>query len=707
MDYDENVFKAKANIKARRIWLVFALLLSANYGTDVGNGVYPGSQYIIFLILCWVPFFAGEILLKVDGKTTDRYRFDLFIGYGIFYTFLICTTASPIAFTYILPVVSILVLYKSQKFMIGCGIANTASVIVSIIYRAGVLGFTSAADVKNYQLQVSCIILCYIGYVMSIRHLVESDGALTDKIRADLQRVITTVEQVKVASNTIMNGITVVRELASENKHGSDVVVKRMTQLTGNNEELQNHTTSSQQMTTGIRSQVENVASMINEMVNLTAESGKHAQASSSDLHSLAKTAATMSELSSEVESILNKFKEEFEMVKEQTSTIDSISNQTNLLALNASIEAARAGDAGKGFAVVAEQIRTLSTETRASSGQIGDALARLDEISEKMTSSIEQTLKLIQLTLEKVTLTGENVGKITADSSQLGEHIQVIDTAIKEVENSNRQLVSNMENVTDIVNVMTNCISDSDETTKRMSSKYEETALNINNIEDVIQDLMCELGIGGFMGIDDVKRGMKMTVTVHDDASSKDIEYHGELLEQVENTLFASLEKKLSLPKPAACTVQVTVGNVLYCWSPAKIQSDSGKTAAEGTYRIQITSRPQIINRRKYPRMDISNTCTITVKNSGETFKGQLDNISANGFALLVKDPFFASAKGRDISIAIDNFALTAHSVLEGRIIRSSENEGTYIVGCQMPEDNYYIMEYVESALRENQKHV
>lgn len=90
MDYDENVFKAKANIKARRIWLVFALLLSANYGTDVRNGGYPGSQYIIFLILCWVPFFAGEILLKVDGKTTDRYRFDLFIGYGIFYTFLIC-----------------------------------------------------------------------------------------------------------------------------------------------------------------------------------------------------------------------------------------------------------------------------------------------------------------------------------------------------------------------------------------------------------------------------------------------------------------------------------------------------------------------------------------------------------------------------------------------------------------------------------------
>ena len=41
MDYDEKLFKAKANIKAQRIWLVFALLLTANYGSDVSSGLYP------------------------------------------------------------------------------------------------------------------------------------------------------------------------------------------------------------------------------------------------------------------------------------------------------------------------------------------------------------------------------------------------------------------------------------------------------------------------------------------------------------------------------------------------------------------------------------------------------------------------------------------------------------------------------------------
>ena len=45
MNYDANVFKAKANIKARRIWLVFSLLLTANYGTDAANGIYPKSSY--------------------------------------------------------------------------------------------------------------------------------------------------------------------------------------------------------------------------------------------------------------------------------------------------------------------------------------------------------------------------------------------------------------------------------------------------------------------------------------------------------------------------------------------------------------------------------------------------------------------------------------------------------------------------------------
>lgn len=696
MDYNENEFKAKANIKARRIWLVFALLLSANYGSDVSQGGYPSTNYIIFLILCWVPFFSGDHLLRIRGKADDRYRYALVIGYGIFYTFLICTTDSPIAFTYILPVVSLLVLYKDQKFMVGCAIANIASVIVSVIYHLVVLGQNTATDQKNYQLQVACLLLCYIGYIMSIRHLIESDGALTDSIKADLKRVVTTVEQVKTASNTIMDGITVVRELATENKHGSDIVVDGMNKLTDNNDQLQSRTASSQEMTGDINSQVQNVASMINDMVSLTAESGKHAKTSSVDLESLVQTAGTMADLSNEVEHILDAFKAEFETVKQETGTIDSISSQTNLLALNASIEAARAGEAGKGFSVVAEQIRKLSTETKDSSGQISEALSRLDEISGKMTSSIEETLKLIQATLEKVTQTGENVNKITQDSSLLGEHIQTIDSAMKEVESSNRQLVENMEQVSSIVETMTTCISDSDETSKRMLSKYEESASNINNIENVIQELMCELGIGGFMGLDDIHAGMKAKVILPKHLER--MEYHGEVRSVAENSISLILSDNPQLNGSETCKVQVTVDNVLYCWDQAQIQADTA--SGSHAYALQLSARPEIKNRRKYPRADVSNPCTITLKDSDTTFSGQLDNISANGFAFLIRDPFFMDHKHADVAIDIQNFALSDQSHLEGHVIRCSDDEGVYIVGCQMPEDNYAIRNYVDSLL-------
>ena len=62
MNYDEAVFKEKANRKARKIWIIFAVLLSANYGSDVANGLNTVPYYLAFLVLCWLPLFAGEIL---------------------------------------------------------------------------------------------------------------------------------------------------------------------------------------------------------------------------------------------------------------------------------------------------------------------------------------------------------------------------------------------------------------------------------------------------------------------------------------------------------------------------------------------------------------------------------------------------------------------------------------------------------------------
>lgn len=694
MEYNESEFKEKANRKTRKIWILFAALLSLNYGSDAANGLTSVTYFIIFLALCWIPLIAGEILLRVKGFATERYKYDLIIGYGIFYTFIVCTTPSPIAFTYILPVISLIVIYKNKRFMFYCGIANTIIIIISSVYHY-MNGYNSLNDIKNYQLELSCIVLCYICYVMSIKHLNKADGAMTDSIKTDLKRVVTTVGQVKTASNSIMEGITVVRELASENTHGANIVVQSMNNLEDNNSNLQNTTTSSNKMTSDIHSQVSHVSEMIENMVKLTAESGEHAQTSSKDLDSLISTANTMAELSGEIDRILLEFKNDFNLVKEETSTIENISGQTNLLALNASIEAARAGDAGKGFAVVAEQIRSLSTDTKSSSAQIIQSLQHLEETSDKMTSSIKETLELIQLTLDKITTAGDNITKIAEDAVLLGDNIQMIDCAMKEVESSNLHLVNNLEHVSDIVTDMTKSITDSNIISKRMLSKYDESANNINSIETVVESLMCELGIGGFMGVEDIQPGMKLSITLDD--TDDTTTYHGEFISRKDNTLTVKLSEELKLSDSSNCTLQVTVGNVLYCWNPAIISYSNDNPKL---FTITTNSLPKINNRRKYPRIDMSNACTITTPDNNYKISATLDNISANGFAFLTTDSFFTDNKGINISMEVHNFMLSNHNKLTGRVIRCSENDGMYIVGCQMPEDDTQIRDYINKLM-------
>lgn len=218
----------------------------------------------------------------------------------------------------------------------------------------------------------------------------------------------------------------------------------------------------------------------------------------------------------------LSDFHSQFERVKEETSTIEGITSKTNLLALNASIEAARAGDAGRGFAVVADEIRDLSTGTQKSSGSIMEALRLLESTSDKMTESITTILKLISETLKTIELVNGSVGTIASDSKQLGDEIQVVDSAMKHVETSNQSMVDNMKQVQDIMVTIVKGVKESEETTRTMMSKYDETAKSVSDIESVVGKLVSELGTGGFMSVEDIQEGM--SVSLFDQESGKSI---------------------------------------------------------------------------------------------------------------------------------------------------------------------------------------
>ena len=697
-EYDESFFITKANKRGGVTWFILMIIVSVYYGIKVGTGKLDVGYFFMFFTVGWLSFIISKVLLKVKGEDNKNYKWMLGIGYLLFYSVIAWTSLDQVSYVFILPLLSILILYKDPKFIKVMMWITLFILLSSNMYKGLVKGMMDFVSSEECALEFAVVICCYVCTNMAIKHLVESDGALTASIKGNLARVVKTVEQVKIASNEVVDGVTVVRELADENKAGADEVVKDMRVLSDNNDVLNEKTVSSVDMTNVIDDQVRNVAGLMEQVVELINASVEHADTSAKDLVEVVDTTNKMSELSKEVENILADFKEEFNGVKDETSTIDGITSQTNLLALNASIEAARAGEAGKGFAVVADEIRNLSNGTKESSGSIMQALSRLEETSAKMMDSIAQTIELIQLNIEKVSNVNRSVTKITNDAATLGENIKIVDSAVKEVETSNKTLTDNMNQVGAVMNDMTESINKAELTTRTMLSKYESSAKSAMDIEDVVGKLMEELGVGGFMGVQDVRSGMKISIS---NVNGVKKEYSGEVVERKGNELYITVDEKDSelfdkKDKHTRCNFNIVVDNVLYYWENISIRHS--KAAESGEYKLYIESNPQVHNRRKYPRMPIANACTIKFENDDKTYNGRMVNVSANGFAFSVCDSSFVNAKDKNIIVSVDNFDEICTNPLEGCIIRCSNNDGEYTVGCRMPEDIISIKHYVNN---------
>lgn len=699
MEYNEKSFAKSANKRAMGMWLAMSVVLSVAYVFEILKGLKSPLFYIVMELICWVPFIIGLIVLKVKGWHTKLYQDIVGTGFGLLYLYIMMTAPGTLAFTYILPLTSMLIIYKNRNFILRCGVASIVVLVITIV-RNYLNGMNSSSDISNYEIQLFVILFCYIGYVVAIKHMVTSDGALLGSVKDNLAKVVSTVEKVKGASSSIVDGVTVVRELAEENKESANNVVNTMEELAEKSKVLSERIDSSMEMTEDIDNQVENVAGLVEHIVELSNKSATQADSSARELENAVEATNSMARLSSDVEVILKEFRNQFEKVKQETGTIENISSQTNLLALNASIEAARAGEQGKGFAVVADEIRNLSQGTQTSSSSIMEALKLLEETSDKMTESITMILELIESALGTMQTVNASVGAIAEDSKQLGDEIQVVDTAMKRVKSSNKNMVDNMKQVQDIMETMTVSVTESEETTITMRSKYEETARNVAKIESVVGKLVVELGDGGFMNVKDVAPGMKVMLVELDSGK----EYHTMVAEAVDGKIFIASSTQtdsfLDATRKKPLEVRIVVNNATYTWHDVAVGKKDKETDC---YELLIEGNPKVMNRRKYPRLAMHNACEIKLSAKERSYTGRVVNISAGGYAFACKDDTFADAVGERVEISIRNFDLLQGEPLTGIIIRSTDDQGTYIVGCRMLEDSMAILDYVEEKLNKS----
>jgi len=121
-------------------------------------------------------------------------------------------------------------------------------------------------------------------------------------------------------------------------------------------------------------------------------------------------------------------------------SLIDGIAFQTNLLALNAAVEAARAGDHGRGFAVVAGEVRALAQKSAEAAKDIktliDESVTRIDEGTRLATQSGD-VLAEINQSIDGV---AEMVNQIAKASAEQSEGIGQVHNAIAQIDGVTQQ---------------------------------------------------------------------------------------------------------------------------------------------------------------------------------------------------------------------------------------------------------------------------
>lgn len=462
---------------------VIVAVLEIAYLVEVLKGSRTIGYYVVFSLVAILPV-ALEFILYSRRSEDTRLKYVIGVTYSLFYLFVVFTTVSMVAFTYIIPLYMVLVLYSDVKLCAWVSGFGLAANLVFLGWQ-GAMGALAGADMASYEIRVALLLLVAIFLCLSTKTLEKINTAKLEELDREKDHVSDLLDKVMQISAQMSDGILDVadqmRELGSavsetrnamqEVSSGTNETAEFIQNQLGKTEEIQNHI-----------GQMSDVMEMITQHMTETKDSVRLGR---ENLQTLTRQMERSEKAGMHAVEEMKELAEHTANMQTIIDMITSVASQTSLLSLNASIEAARAGEAGKGFAVVATEISNLANQTQSATVDITDVIRSVSDKLKIAAGTVEELMESNRSQSESAVQAADSFEKIATDTDQVDEQSRRLDSSVKQLAEANRVIVESIQTISAIMQE----VSAHSQETFRVSENNTKIVTEVDRLVEGLSD--------------------------------------------------------------------------------------------------------------------------------------------------------------------------------------------------------------------------
>lgn len=155
MNTKDNILNKKLIIG----WAIIIFMLSLAYALEVVKGERDFLYFICFESVAVIPEIIGTVVYR-KTPASGNLKYIIISGFFLMYAFVMLTGNTPLIFTYIFPMLSLIVFYHQKRLILAMGIGSFIMNVIFVIMRV-INDEITVSNSKEIEIQLALIILCF------------------------------------------------------------------------------------------------------------------------------------------------------------------------------------------------------------------------------------------------------------------------------------------------------------------------------------------------------------------------------------------------------------------------------------------------------------------------------------------------------------------------------------------------------------------